>query len=125
MYTTRAFGVDLKQADRNCLGESVEQLLALSERLLRGHLIRDVDHLGDDAAVLGILQQVVVRHLEPDPRFVLALQSLPHPPAGPWVGEHLHPVLDRQRVVVGMDELEGPVADQLVGAPPEDLGQLC
>src|SRR5436190_24361831 len=74
--------------------------------------------------MLGVLEKVVVGHLEPDPRSVLVLQALPDTPAGPWMGEHLHPVVDRQRVVVGMDELEGPLAEQLIGGPPKDLGHL-
>ena len=44
-----------------------------------------------------------------------------HPTSGTGGGGHLDPVLDRQRLVVGMDELERAATHHLLAAPAEDL----
>ncbi len=71
--------------------------------------------------LIGVAEQVVVGDLEPHPRVVLAAVAQAHAASGTRRGEHLHPVVDRQRVVVGVDELDRAVTLHLLGAPAQDL----
>ena len=90
---------------------------------MRGHLVADVEHLGDDARLLVVAELVVVRELEPDPRTVDVAVAQSRSPLGSGAREHVHPALDRPVVVVGMDELERPVPENLVARPTEHLGR--
>ncbi len=109
--------VDLEHAHGQRRRKAIEQLLSRAKGLLGSHLLGDVDHLGHDAPVLGIAKEVVIGDLEPDPRAVLVLHPLTQAARGAGANDHFHPVLDRERVIVGVQEIERALALRLLGAP--------
>ena len=101
----------------------MQQLLAGPHRLVRRHLVGDVHELGPHVAVGGVVEQVVVRDLQPHPRAVPAPVPQPDAIALAGPGQHLHPALHRPLAVVGVDELERALAHHLLRCPAEHLGR--
>jgi hypothetical protein len=97
----------------------MKELLPRLKRLLRCHLGGDVDHLGNDARFRRI-ETVDLRRFEPNPRSVVCLMPQPGAHDHRRVGSQMQPVFDRERLVVGMDELHGPAANHLVGRPAKN-----
>jgi hypothetical protein len=56
---------ELDDPDRQRLGQAVQQLLTGAQCFVRRHLARDVDDLAPDAALVGVVEEVVVGDLEP------------------------------------------------------------
>jgi len=113
--------IHLEEPQRNRLGEPVQQLLTRPQLLLRGHLLGDVNDLCHHTSMLGIVEQVVVGDLEPDPGPVAAAVAQPHSTTRPRRGQHVHPVVDRQRMIVWVDELDRAMALHLLRTPAQDL----
>ena len=113
--------IELQQPAGQRLGEAGEELLSTAQRLVRRDLVGDVDHVGRDDALVRVVEEVVVRHLEPDPAAVAA--AMAHPDAGPGRAsrQHRHPASDGGLLIVGMDDVERAHPDQLLGRPAEDL----
>ena len=101
----------------------MQQLLPRPQCLVSRHLVRDVHELGSHVTMGRIIEEVVVRDLQPQPRTVTALMTQPDSIALAGPGEHLHPALDGPLAVVRMDELERPLTQHLVRRPAKHLGR--
>jgi len=118
-----SFHIELQQSDGHRRRKLVHQLLAGSEFLLGGHFLGDIHDLADYARVLWIVEQVVVGDLKPDPRPIQMAVTQAHAASGTRTREHLHPVINRQRAVVRVYELNTAMSFELTGAPAENLRQ--
>ena len=87
------------------------------------HLVGDVHELGSHVTMSRIVEEVVIRDLQPQPRTVTALMTQPDSIALAGPGEHLQPALDGPLAVVRVDELERPLAHHLVRCPAKHLGR--
>jgi hypothetical protein len=86
------------------------------------HALGHIDHLAANEPPRRIVELIAVLDLEPDILAVPVAVARDCPLAESRPAEHLHPVGDRQRAVVGMDELERLLADQIVRGPAQNLG---
>jgi hypothetical protein len=73
------------------------------------------------SGIVGIAEQVVVGDLEPHPGVVVAQMTQAHPSRGSRHGEHLHPVVNRERAIVRVDELGRAMPLHLLDAPAQEL----
>ena len=111
--------VELHDADGQGSGQTAQELFARPHQLVGLHLLGDVEHLAVDVARFGIVEQVVVGELEPDPAAVAVAVPEPRPAGVAGPADTLHPHVDGPLVIVGMDELERAVPDDLGFVPAE------
>jgi hypothetical protein len=88
----------------------------------RVHAFGHIDHLAANEPLRRIVEQIAVGDLEPDILAVAMAIAHDRPLAETRPAEHLHPIRNGGRAVVGMDEVEGFFAHQFPIAPAQDLG---
>ncbi len=115
-----ALSIEVQDPERDGLGDPAQELLAGAHRLVRRHLLGDVESFGDDAP-FGLAEQILVGELEPHPGVVGAPIPQPGPTLRTRGGEHVHPALDRTVMVVRVYEVERRAADHLVARRSEHL----
>ena len=115
-----SLGVELQEPIRHRLDEATQELPLLLQRLLGGHLGRDVDELDEHVVAVGLAEVVVKRlstHIQL-PSLRLRRRRIC------WIRRvesiAIHPST-RARLVVGMDLVEHRLADHLFGAVAEHL----
>ena len=102
-------------------GQLAEELFPGVQGVDGGHLVGDVQHLRQNAHLLIPLPlALLVGDLEPHPGTVTV--PVPEPDRGALVFrvQHLQPCRDAQFPIVGVDQFERALTDEILGRPTQD-----